>query len=910
MRLICIILIALLFSLSLFSQKDSTQNTSGQAYYEFVDHFYDADAYIYEENFIKAVEILEGIIENGTDNANIQYRLGFSYLNMPLQKNKAIPHLEKAIESMSARYEDDRHEEKNAPFDALFYLGKANHLIHKFNEAIDYYSDFQAKVIEHNIKTDLNEEASREMEICDNAIELMKFPVDVVTKNLGEKVNSEYADHSPVVVADENSIFFTSKREGSTGDEQMLDGQYFEDIYKVENKDDKWTNAKKLSGDINSINHDAIIALSVDGQDMYIYRDEDGSGNIYQSKFEGETWGKVKKLGDHINTKYVENHVSISADNNTLFFTSSRKGGYGGFDIYKSTKLPNGEWGEAFNLGPNVNTKYNEVSPFLHYDGKTLFFSSRGHHTMGGYDVFYCTINEDGTTTEPINIGYPINDTGDDQAYVIMPNGKRMYYSSVKEGGYGFEDIYLIHLKNGFERPMALVSGAVTKEGIADFDYIDIEVVDVEMDESIGAFLPRKDNGKYIFILATERKYHITYSCAGYQDFEKEIVIKKADNYEKNQQAYSMEDIVLKKLENSSVLAFENKSKEIIPEAQKVLENLVKDLQNNTESKFIISSDKDDKDLYEGRKKNVLEFLVKNNIDENRFLEAKSNDETVVVYNMVIYDKPFVESLPEETNLAENKEPEQEKEKLTQPTFKKRDTSNELPIIEDDFYLNGEQIVIFSTLFDYDSYVINNSEKDNLEKLARFLKHNPSAVMRISGYTDSKGTAKYNDILSYKRSKAVKSYIVGLGAKRKNIIINKFGDAKPVASDINDDGSDNPEGRALNRRVEFELTKQGFNGKLVFKQITAVEKAKFEKELKVAKTKSTKKVFTVQIYSLSKKADISTFKGLSGVKEYFVGGRYKYAIGEYTEYSKAKAKVKELKKIGYSSLIVNLSSLK
>ena len=906
MRFIFSMYIVLFFSITLFAQNKNDAQEIEQEYYQFVDDFYDADAYMYEDNYIKAVELLEKIVANGINNANIQYRLGFSYLRMPLHKDKAIPHLLEATKSMSATYQDDKHGEKNAPFDALFYLAKAYHITHKFNEAIDVYSDFQAKLLEFNLKTDLNEEATRQMEICDNAIELIKYPVDVTTKNLGGGINSKYSDHSPVLYVDENTLLFTSKREGSTGGEQLLDGQYYEDVYKAEFINDEWSNVQKVKGGINTINHDACIAISVDGQDMYLYRDEDGSGNIFKSKLKDNEWGAAKKLKNNINTRAVENHVSISSDNKTLFFTSSRKGGYGGYDIYKSSILPNGEWGEPFNLGPNVNTKYNEASPFIHYDGKTLFFSSKGHHTMGGYDVFYCTINDDGTTTEPINVGYPINNVGDDESYVVMPSGKRMYYSSVKEGGYGYEDLYLIYLKNGFARPMALVTGNIKKEGSSNFNYIDIDVVDEKMDESIGSFIPRKDNGKYICILATERKYHITYSCAGYQDFEKEILIKKDDNYEKKQQAYELEDIVLKKLDNTRVLAFDNKSKEINNEISTIINTLVDDLTKNADAKFMISQAKDSKELFAERKNVVLETLQSKEIDNSRYIESKPKDSDVITYDLVIYEKPYVEKI-----LAENKNNDkqnnniEETNKQNKPNFKKSASAKSKLEAKDDFYITGEQIIVYSTLFDYDNYVVKDSEKENLEQLIYFLKHNPAATMLISGYTDSKGTAKYNDILSYRRAKAVKNYLVKNGANRKNIIIKKFGDANPVASNTNADGSDNPRGRALNRRVEFVLTKQGFNGKLIFKQKKVLDKNQFENIDKTSKPK----LFAVQIYSLAKKI-ISTIKGVSDVKEYFIGGRYKYAVGEFKDYSKAKLKLLELKKIGYTPLIVNLSSLK
>ena len=155
-------------------------------------------------------------------------------------------------------------------------------------------------------------------------------------------------------------------------------------------------------------------SISKDGKTLYLYSSADYDGIIYTSKFENGTWSPLVKLNDNINTKYWESHATISHDDKKLYFTSNRKGTYGGLDIYVSKRDSTGDWGPAVNLGPVINTPYNEESPFLTSDDKTLFFSSRGHFNMGGYDIFYSTLLDNGEWSVPLNVGYPLNTTDDD----------------------------------------------------------------------------------------------------------------------------------------------------------------------------------------------------------------------------------------------------------------------------------------------------------------------------------------------------------------------------------------------------------------------------------------------------------------------------------------------------------------
>ncbi len=205
--------------------------------------------------------------------------------------------------------------------------------------------------------------------------------------NLGDKVNSAYADYKPVLTADESQLIFTSRREGSTGDAVNAEGKYFEDIYVSNFENGEWTVPKSIGPTINTDDHEATVGLSADGQQLYVYKFLEGSGDIYMSNLMGANWMEPQKMGSDINLKSWESHASISADSKYLFFTSDREGGYGGSDIYYCQRLPDGSWGLAINMGPMVNSSYDEDGGYMHPDGQNFFFSSKGHNTMGGYDI-------------------------------------------------------------------------------------------------------------------------------------------------------------------------------------------------------------------------------------------------------------------------------------------------------------------------------------------------------------------------------------------------------------------------------------------------------------------------------------------------------------------------------------------
>lgn len=480
-------------------------------------HFNEAKRAIVFNNYKKAIDELSILLKKDSLNANYNYLLGLCYLHIPMQKSKALPYLQIASNSITDRWREFSFKERNAPYRVYFLLGEVNHYTYKFDIAENFY----AKYLEYLKPEDDNyKETIRMMEICKNALQLFNDSIEISIENLGPIINSEYDEHSPTLTSDENTLIFTSRRKGSTGGLKADDGKYFEDIYISKKINGHWTTPEKISSNINTDKHESSICVSIDGQELYIYRDDYGIGNIYQSiKDAFGQWSKPIKLEPQISSSANETHATISADKNMLIFVSDRNGGFGGKDLYISKRLPNGEWGLAKNLGSVINTPYDEEGPFLLPDGYTLYFSSKGHNTIGGYDLFYTELNEDGSWSKPKNLGYPINTTDDEVFYHLTADEKKAYFSSTRKDSYGGKDIYVMNLLSLPERSVSVVKGKVYFENNDSVPVKDvlIKVIDNKTGKFVGQYKPNRETGYYIMILKQNREYTIV--CEN-NDFE------------------------------------------------------------------------------------------------------------------------------------------------------------------------------------------------------------------------------------------------------------------------------------------------------------------------------------------------------------------------------------------------------
>jgi outer membrane protein OmpA-like peptidoglycan-associated protein len=585
--------------------------------------FSKAEAFFSDSNFTAALPIYLELLNAAPDNSNLNYKVGTCYLNSLLEKHRSLEFLQKAVQHVSVNYKEGSFKEVNAPVTAYLFLGDGYHFTYQFDSALVFYKKFKDLISDYDSET--QDLLDRKLSICRNAIDLVKSPVPFAIRNLGPSINSPEEDYSAVVNADQTMLIFTSRRAGSTGGKLDVDGKYFEDIYISFKKDTSWGDATNIGSHINTDGHEASIGTSIDGQQLFIYRDDKGDGNIYYTQLSGDDWIPPIKLDANINSKYWEPSCSLSPDGNILYFVSDTLGGFGGSDIYYSRKLPNGKWGKARNMGAMVNTKYNEDAPFIQADGVTLYFSSQGHKTMGGYDIFHCTLTADSGWTTAENIGYPLNTTGDDLFYVPASDKKHAYYSSSKEGGFGDKDIYEITFADQEEADLTVYSGVVNNINGTVPDGVQITVTDNATGELIGTYTPNSSTGKYVFILKPGKNYNIAYEAEGYLFHSDNMNVSDSGSYEVIRKPILMESIKSGEHVVLKNIFFNKASSTPSPESNIELDRLKKQLMKYPGLVVEIcdytdgpEGDENPQQLSEKRAQSIAEYLVENGIDGSR----------------------------------------------------------------------------------------------------------------------------------------------------------------------------------------------------------------------------------------------------------------------------------------------------
>ncbi len=446
--------------------------------------FLAAESYFLFEEYDEALPLYLQIHRQYPDNDNINFKIGVCFLNDPYEKEKAIYYLEKAAENISPKYRQNSFKEKAAPAEALFYLGSAYRVNNQLTKAREYYHKFlnimDPEVYDEQLVKD-------QLNACDAAEKLMKKPVDVDLEDLPGRINTRFAETNPVLSGDETKMAFISKL------------QFYDAIFYAEKHNGAWTAPRNIVPELGVDGDVYPTSMSFDGTEMFIYRNDNFIGNLYYTRLVNGRWTPLQKLNDHINTKYWESHASMSRDRKFLYFTSNRKGGYGGLDIYRSERQPNGDWGPAMNLGPVINSEYNEDTPFITENGKMLYFSSYGHYNMGGYDIFMSRQSGDTSWAKPVNLGYPINTTDDDQFFYPLKDGQVAYYPRFREGGYGKSDIYRYKIYGPDHPRMFPISGLLNYMGQkVDSSEVTIAVLESRSGDTMTVINPDYD-GKFSF---------------------------------------------------------------------------------------------------------------------------------------------------------------------------------------------------------------------------------------------------------------------------------------------------------------------------------------------------------------------------------------------------------------------------
>jgi len=385
---------------------------------------YDAENFMIDKQFEKAAETFKKASKQVPDNANFKYKIGYCYLNTDDKKSQAISFLEEATKSVSKDYNEQALKESNAPTKAYYLLAEAYRINLQYDKAIENYNTFK-EYLKPNDK--IRTLVDNDIASCTNANNIIKDSVSVKVTNLGKLINNDFPNINAVVSGNGKTLAYTNI--AKTGN----------DVFVANKVNGDWAAPKKITTQLGN-KYLLTSYLSYDGKDLYLTSDDPVNCDIYVSTIEKNKWVKVMKFEKPINTKSNETHVCLSTDGNTIYFTSDRKGSLGGFDIYKSVVNDKGVWGEPVNMGPEINTPFNEANPFLSPDEKYLFFSSEGHDGMGGFDIFY--VNLDGTPNV-VNLGYPVNNS-DNNLFYFPENGLKSGFMSFyeKNVNFGKRDIY------------------------------------------------------------------------------------------------------------------------------------------------------------------------------------------------------------------------------------------------------------------------------------------------------------------------------------------------------------------------------------------------------------------------------------------------------------------------------------
>lgn len=409
--------------------------------------FLDAEYFFLNEDYDEAITNYLAIYRRGfEENGNINYRIGQCYLRISDEKEKAIPYLEKAINFATDKYQEGVLRETGSPLESYYYLGNAYRINNQLDKAIlsyEKYKTFYSKDIQRIAITDL------EISACNFAKEQMKVPVALTAINLGRPVSTSSHDICPVVSGNQNSMAYIMKQ------------KFYDAVYYSYKREQKWSSPVNITPDIQSDGDQYPTFFSYDGKELYLRKEDNFEADLMVSKLENGEWSKSKSVGKLINSKYWEGNMSITRDGNTMYFSSNRNNGMGAMDIYKSIKLPGGEWGEPVNLGAVINTNFNEDAPYITEDGTKLYFISQGHTSMGGYDIYYCNLLPDGQLSSPVHLGYPINTTDDDLFFYPINNGTLAYTALSQKGNYGYEDIFLLDL-SGENKNLAAATENIT----------------------------------------------------------------------------------------------------------------------------------------------------------------------------------------------------------------------------------------------------------------------------------------------------------------------------------------------------------------------------------------------------------------------------------------------------------------
>ncbi|QCR23303.1 OmpA family protein [Pontibacter sp. SGAir0037] len=711
-------------------------------------------------NFRAAVPFYEQIIANSPNNALAYYYAGISY--MSFDKERAADYVYRAQEL-----------DANVNRDLLYWIARIEHINYSFDEAIANFEAYK-KTISKRDKARIQEIDMR-IQHARNAKKQVENPKDVFVRNLGGTINTAYSEHSPVISTDDNYLLFTSRSASVTGGTEAEDGEYYEDIFesrRVQGGD--WDEPHSLAGRLSSTGHDASIQLYDKDTKMLLYRQENNGDILFSERGATGQWGLPQSVGSNINTRDFESDAYITKDGKRLFYSTNHYSKNRDLDIYVSERQPDGEWGKPVSLGNVINTPYDDDSPYLADDGVTLYFSSRGHNTMGGYDIFvavYDTVAHQ--WGQPQNMGAPINTPDDDTYYRLSPDGSYAYLSSYRIGGWGEKDIYTIN----YLRPIRIVGQVFTMQDSIPIPDVKLVFSSTTADQRPISYLDitRAGKGNYEVNVLSGRKFQVQLSKDDkdilYDELEVPVALSESNTIVQNFYIPTT---------GGAIAKAEPKAKKadgfvICGTALQQMEGARR--KTPVQNTLVVLEDDKGQKLGETHTDANGDFSFDVKILEN--------------YSILIKKQRFFAS-------RQSFEPDAKREVLEEGG---RRYCLVRPLLIEEIVI-GKSIIIDNIYYDFDKDNIRPDAARELNKLVQVLKDNPEIEIELSSHTDARGVDIYNLDLSQRRAESAVKYIISQGIDASRITAKGYGETRHKVPDAKSERE-----HQMNRRTEFTVVK-------------------------------------------------------------------------------------------------------
>ena len=468
----------------------------------------EAEDFLYEKQYDKALKKYGEALKIAPSSANLKFKVGMCYLSTVHSKHLALDYLKEAADNTSVDFDSRAIKEIRSPIEAHYYLGIAYQINEQFQEAIASFNTFKSFLEPDDPRL---KDVNNRIETCRIAPNLIVDRIGVSAENLGNIINNKDLNFNAVISGDGNTLAYTTQK----------GGRY--DIYVSRKKEGEWQKPRRITDDIRG-GYLKTVSLSFDGEWLYMVDDFSSRKQIYDT-FYDRGWVKSKKLKKPITSKkYNETHAAVSPDGKTLYFASDRPEGSGGLDIYKATLDDKERWDNVVSLGPRVNTEFDEDTPFVTPDGRYLFFSSKGHSGIGGFDIFYIDLEGSG---KPVNLGYPINNADDNLFYYPLSLTKGLMALS-KPDALGPQDIYEMTIV-----PLVNISGniAVVGEKPQDVTDVKISIFDAEAIEPV-AEITKPVTEKTFSKKLLPGEYRVEAKATGFEDFATVLAVAKGEAYQ------------------------------------------------------------------------------------------------------------------------------------------------------------------------------------------------------------------------------------------------------------------------------------------------------------------------------------------------------------------------------------------